>query len=134
MIIKVRAFAQGALDTLIKSGASATTSPPTPRDYAAEATAVRSSIVALLPQDVVGHLDPTVTSADPLHLTLDFVSSLLADLVFERKFTDSELWKRCAGVYLEPWLRSDESNVTFSERARLHFLAIDQVSSLALRF
>lgn len=114
------------MNTLIKSGASATAPPPTPRDYVAEANVVRTVIRNLFPQVV---LPVTADSPDgPFSLTVDFVSSLLGDLVHDRKFNDPEAWNKCAGTYFDPWLRgTGETGASLAEKLRLHFLEIDLV-------
>jgi len=64
----------------------------------------------------------------PFCLTVDFVSSLLGDLIHDEKFNHSEAWNKCAGTYLDPWLRgTDETGASLAEKLRLHFLEIDQV-------
>lgn len=76
-----------------------------------------------------GVLPATADSpSGPFTLTVDFVSSLLGDLIHDGKFNDSEAWNKCAGVYLDPWLRgTDETGATLTEKLRLHFLGIDLV-------
>ena len=122
----MRAFAETALSTLIKSGASATAPPPTPRDYAAEANVVRTVIRNLFPPEA---LPATADSpSGPFTLTIDFISSLLGDLIHDGKFNNSEAWEKCAGTYLDPWLRgTDKSGASLAEKLRLHFLEIDLV-------
>ena len=122
----MRAFAETTLSTLIKSGASATAPPPTPRDYAAEANVVRTVIRNLFPREA---LPVTADSpSGPFTLTVDFVSSLLGDLIHDGKFSDPEAWNKCAGTYLDPWLRgADETGASLAEKLRLHFLEIDLV-------
>lgn len=128
-ITQVRAFAETALSTLIKSGASATAPPPTPRDYVAEANVVRAVIRNLFPPEA---LPATADSpSGPFSLTVDFVSSLLGDLIHDSKLNDSEAWNKCAGTYLDPWLRStDETGESLAEKLRLHFLEIDLVRTV----
>jgi len=122
----VRAFAETALSTLIKSGASTTAPPPTPRDYAAEANVVRTVIRNLFPPEA---LPATADSpSGPFSLTVDFVSSLLGDLIHHGKLDDSEAWNKCAGIYLDPWLRStDKTGASLADNLRLHFVEIDLV-------
>lgn len=122
----MRAFAETALGTLIKSGASASAPPPTPRDYATEANVVRNVIRNMFPPEA---LPVTADSpSGPFCLTVDFVSSLLGDLIHDEKFNHSEAWNKCAGTYLDPWLRgTDETGASLAEKLRLHFLEIDQV-------
>lgn len=114
------------MNTLTKSGASATAPPPTPRDYISEANAVRTVIRNAFPSVA---LPATADKPNgPFSLTVDFVSSLLGDLVHDRKFNDSGAWKKCAGTYLDPWLGgTDETGVSLAEKLRLHFLDIDAV-------
>jgi len=123
---QVRAFAETALSTLIKSGASASAPPPTPRDYAAEANVVRAVIRNMFPLEA---LPATADSpSGPFGLTVDFVSSLLGDLIHDGKFNHPEAWNKCAGTYLDPWLRStDKTGASLAEKLRLHFLEINQV-------
>ena len=130
----MRAFAETAKVTLIKSGASATAPPPTPRDYAAEANVARTVIRNLFPSEV---LPATADNPrGPFTLTIDFVSSLLGDLIHDGKFDDSEGWNKCAGTYLDPWLRgTDETGASLAEKLRRHFLEIDLVRIVeAIRF
>ena len=114
------------MNTLNKSGASATAPPPTPRDYASEANAVQTVIRNLFPPEA---LPATADSlGGPFDLTVYFVSSLLGDLIHDGKFSDSKAWNKCAGLYLDPWLRgTDETGVSLAEKLRLHFLEIDLV-------
>jgi len=124
--MQVRAFAEAALSTLIKSGASATAPPPTPRDYAAEANVVRAVIRNLFPSEAL----PTTadSSSGPFTLTVDFISSLVGDLIHDSKFGNSEAWNKCAGTYFDPWLRgTDHTGASLAEKLRLHFLEIDLV-------
>ncbi|TFK54208.1 hypothetical protein OE88DRAFT_1786336 [Heliocybe sulcata] len=128
---EVRAFAQTALDTLLKSGASATAAPPTPRDTEAEKAEILSILLTLLPEELV-----TVSSVNPngpctpkfslLSQLLQFAASLVADLVYQRQFNDNAVWKRCLGVYVEPWLPEGEDASSFADRVRSHFLAMDR--------
>ena len=114
------------MSTLIKSGASATAPPPTPRDYAAEANVVRAVIRNTFPSEAL----PTTADSPsgPFTLTVDFISSLLGDLIHDGKFSNSEVWNKCAGTYLDPWLRGiDKTGASLAEKLRLHFLEIDLV-------
>lgn len=114
------------MSTLIKSGASTTAPPPIPRDYAAEANVVRTVIRNLFPSEA---LPATADSpSGPFVLTVDFVSSLLGDLIHDGKLNDSKAWNKCAGTYLDPWLRgTTETGASLAEKLRLHFLEIDLV-------
>lgn len=128
---EVRAFGQTALDTLHKAGASATAPPPIPRDLEAEKAETTSVLLTLLPQELV-----TVYSISPngpptpkfslFSQVLQFAASLVADLVYQRYFHDAEVWKRCLGVYVEPWLPAGEDASSFADRVRSHFLAVDR--------
>lgn len=129
---EVRAFAETALDTLIKAGASKDGPPPPQRDLVAEAATVLSTLLTLLPGDLV-----IVSGSKPngphaprhplLQTSLDFSSSLIADLVHFRKFSDKESWNRALGVYISPWFSngSEEGNA-FAQTVREHFLALDK--------
>ncbi|KZT26727.1 hypothetical protein NEOLEDRAFT_1131734 [Neolentinus lepideus HHB14362 ss-1] len=128
---EVRAFAQTTLDTLQKAGASATAPPPTPRDTEAEKAEALSVLMTLLPENLV-----TVSSVNPdgphmpkfslLSQVLQFSASLVADLVYQRRYNDSAVWKRCIGVYVEPWLPVGEDMSLFADKVRSHFLAMDR--------
>ena len=122
----MRAFAETTLTTLIKSGASTTAPPPTPRDYAAEANVVRTVVRNLFPPEA---LPATADNpSGPFTLTIDFVSSLLGDLIHDGKFNNSEAWNKCAGAYLDPWLQGiGGTGASLAEKLRLHFLEIDLV-------
>ena len=129
----MRAFAETALGTLIKSGASATAPPPTSRDYAAEANAVRTVIRNMLPREALPTTADSTTG--PFSLTVDFASSLLGDLIHDGKFNRSEAWNECAGIYFDPWLRgTDETGASLAEKLRLHFLEIDQVRCVEIEY
>jgi elongation factor 3 len=118
---------------LTKSGASKDGVPPPQRNLAQEASYVSTALLTLLPSDLV------VVSASlpngphtPRHpLLADIiacVSSLVADLIFWRRFSDVNQWRRCVGVYFTPWFPggADEAS-SFAEQARLHFAAVDKV-------
>lgn len=59
--------------------------------------------------------------------SLDFVASLVADLVYERRFKDKDAWTRCIGVYMTPWLNIEKASA-FAEAVSEHFYAIEKVS------
>lgn len=129
---QVRAFAETALDTLLKSGASKDGPPPTKRDTEGETSAALDALLTLLPEElaVVSANAPNGPRA-PRHplLTqvLDFQASLVADLVHDRRFHNKDVWHRCVGTYLTPWLSGDVNAAkAFTESVLSHFLAIDQ--------
>ncbi|OBZ68188.1 mRNA export factor elf1 [Grifola frondosa] len=129
---EVRAFAETALNTLIKAGASKDGPPPDHRDTEAEKSSALSALLTLLPSELVTR-SPKTPNGPPaprhplLSNTLDFVASLVADLVYARRFSEPKIWNRCVGVYLGPWLpRGAEEGTTFAESVRSHFLAIDE--------
>ncbi|KAI0766466.1 P-loop containing nucleoside triphosphate hydrolase protein [Irpex lacteus] len=128
----VRAFAEAALNTLTKSGASKDGPPPPQRNVEEEIANIRAAILTLLPQELV------VVSASlpngphtPRHPLLAdiiaFVSSLTADLVHARRFSEANQWRRCIGIYLTPWFPGGADDATaFAEQVRSHFAAIDK--------
>ncbi|KAL1704978.1 P-loop containing nucleoside triphosphate hydrolase protein [Schizophyllum commune] len=127
---EVRAFGEAALQTLIKSGASSSGPPPVRRDLEAETREVFNTLVNLLPAELV------ITSAQspngphtPRHplltRSLEFQAALVADLVYNRIFSESEKWQRCVGVYISAWLDVKGGN-QYAESVRQHFHAIDQ--------
>lgn len=135
MLFQVRAFAETALDTLQKAGASKDGPPPVQRDINAETSSALSALLTLLPEEaaVISAVNPNGphTPRHPLiGRILDFEATMVADLVHTRQFADGETWNRCVGVYLGPWLPGGaEGGAIFAEAIRAHFSAIDQVSS-----
>ncbi|KAJ8514383.1 hypothetical protein ONZ45_g8055 [Pleurotus djamor] len=121
----VRAFAEAALNTLIKSGASASAPPPVPRDITSEIANARSVLISHLDSELLSTEDPTQPRYSLLARSVDFQAALVADLVYNRRFTDVAAWKRCIGKYLEPWTDAERSNKC-AEDIRLHFQAIDR--------
>lgn len=135
MVTQVRAFAEGALNTLLKAGASKDGPPPPQRNIEEETAAVSASILTLLPSDLV-----VISASKPngphsprhplLATSIDFASTLAADLIYARKFSDAKQWNRCVAVYLVPWMPGgSEAAEAFGEQVHQHFLAIDKVSA-----
>lgn len=126
---EVRAFGKTALDTLLKAGASTSGTPPT-RDVSKEVADVVAVLFSLLPSDLAipsasGPNAPPSARHPLLAQSLQFQGSMVADLVYNRRFQDPDVWKRCVGVYMTFWLGPDGS-ASFAESARSHFRAIDQ--------
>ncbi|GJE92231.1 hypothetical protein PsYK624_083840 [Phanerochaete sordida] len=128
---EVRAFAETALNTLLKSGASKDGPPPPQRDIEGETKDVSVAILTLLPQDLV-NVSASLPNGPhaPRHpliaATIDFASTLAADLIHARRFSDAKQWNRCVGVYFNPWFPAGaEAGEAFGEQVRQHFLAID---------
>ncbi|KAK7005674.1 P-loop containing nucleoside triphosphate hydrolase protein [Favolaschia claudopus] len=127
---EVRAFGEAALETLLKSGASTSGPPKTHRDIEGETATALTALLTLLPENVA-FVSPTSPNGPRtpkfslLARSLTFQSSLVVDLVHERRFRDKEAWHRCVGVYLVPWT-NEEQGSAFGEAVRSHFLAIDQ--------
>ncbi|KAF8577311.1 hypothetical protein K439DRAFT_1639807 [Ramaria rubella] len=128
---EVRAFAAAAHATLLKAGASTSGAPPPPRDHTAEVSHAFSSILTILPLELVV---PTPNSNAPSKVThpllrqsLEFASALVADLIYDRAFSepDKPKWARSLGFFLTPWLPEHTlaAAETFSERVRAHFHA-----------
>ncbi|KAG1734712.1 P-loop containing nucleoside triphosphate hydrolase protein [Suillus paluster] len=128
---EVRAFGETALNTLLKAGASTSGTPPT-RDVSKEVANILTILLTLLPSNLVipsatGPNGPPRSAKHPLlDQSLQFQGSMVADLVYNRRFQDIEVWKRCVGVYMTFWLGA-EGSATFAESARAHFRAVDQV-------
>lgn len=121
------------MNTLVKAGASKDGPPPSQRDVNQEKTSVLEALTSLLPADLV-IVSPSSPNSPPtprhplLSQTLEFVASLVVDLVYARQFADPEVWKRCVGTYMRPWV-SGGAEIEYAESARKHFLAADQASS-----
>jgi len=120
---EVRAFAEGALKTLLKSGASTNGSPPTNRDIQIETAEALSTLLFYLPGDLLSDKRPKYSL---LVKSLEFQSLLVADLVSKRNFSDVAVWTRCVGVYMSVWLDNNRGT-EFAEAVRLHYHAIDKV-------
>ncbi|KAH9931115.1 P-loop containing nucleoside triphosphate hydrolase protein [Epithele typhae] len=129
---EVRAFAETALTTLLKSGASKDGPPPAHRDIPAETAQVLATLLTLLPEDLA------IISADapngphtPRHpllkQVLEFSAGLVADLVYARKFSDAAVWQRSLGALVQPWFSNGSTDaIKFTEQVRAHFQAADE--------
>ncbi|KAG2015782.1 multidrug resistance protein 1 [Coprinopsis cinerea AmutBmut pab1-1] len=127
---EVRAFGQSALETLLKSGASASGPPPEHRDIETEIKDVLVALRTLLPEELRSPSPnspnaPSEVKYSLLESSLKFAASLAADLVHDRRFTDQNAWNRCIGVYMSLWIEKPQAEA-FAEAARAHFHAIDQ--------
>ncbi|KAJ7188054.1 P-loop containing nucleoside triphosphate hydrolase protein [Mycena filopes] len=134
---EVRAFAEAALETLLKSGASTSGPPTTHRDVEGETAEALSTLLTLLPKEVAivaptSPNGPHTPKYTLLARSLAFQSALVADLVHERQFGDKKVWHRCVGVYLEPWLDA-EQGTAFGEAVRSHFNAIEQAKHVQVK-
>jgi hypothetical protein len=99
-----------------------------PRDFERETSEALSTLRTLLPTDVAA-VAGTSTAPDGSYLlgeSLEFQATLVADLVYARKFDDKATWDRCVGVYMSIWTNV-EIGSAFSEAVRSHYHAIDQV-------
>ncbi|THH14243.1 hypothetical protein EW146_g6065 [Bondarzewia mesenterica] len=125
---EVRAFAEAALGTLAKSGASASGPPPVHRDVEGELASARETILSLLPDGLLHTAEKPSKATEPLFaLVVDFEASLVADLVHARRFGDKASWNRCVGVYTGPWLpENGQDGAGFTEKVREHFHAIEK--------
>lgn len=127
---EVRAFAQAALDTLIKSGASKSGPPPEHREIEQETKVILDAMHSLLPEDIS---TPSLSSPNGprevkfslLESSLKFSASLVVDLVHGREFADRSAWQRSIGVYMSAWVDKSQAEA-FAESVRAHFHAIDQ--------
>ena len=128
----MRAFAETALTTLQKSGASKDGPPPTPRDIEAETSEVLSTLLTLLPEDLAiisagAPNGPHAPRHPLLKRVLEFAAGLVADLVYARRFSDAQTWQRCLGTFVDPWFPPGGADATkFAERVRAHFQAVDE--------
>ncbi|KAJ3809156.1 P-loop containing nucleoside triphosphate hydrolase protein [Lentinula lateritia] len=132
---EVRAFGETALETLLKSGASAKVPPSESRDLEHQTKDARSALLLLLPEDLRDPSSPPNGPHTPkyslLTRSLDFQASLVADLVNARKFSDIDAWFRCIGLFIKGWT-DPEHSTWFSEAVREHFLAIDKTKYTVL--
>ncbi|KAI0630386.1 P-loop containing nucleoside triphosphate hydrolase protein [Trametes polyzona] len=129
---EVRAFAETALGTLKKSGASKDGPPPAHRDIQAETSEILNTILTLLPDELAvpsptAPNGPKVARHPVLKQVLEFCAGSLADLVHDRNFSDTKAWQRSLGTPLEPWFPGGSADsVKFADRVRSHFLAVDE--------
>jgi elongation factor 3 len=130
---EVRAFGETALETLLKSGASATGTPPPLRNIDAEAVETYFALTNMLPTELL--ITSPATPNGPhsprhplLSTTLRCQARLVADLVVARAFQDESKWKRCVGVYMKPWLQ-EEGAEAYALAVRSHFQAIDNAKN-----
>ncbi|KAH8993307.1 P-loop containing nucleoside triphosphate hydrolase protein [Lactarius hatsudake] len=121
---EVRAFAEGALNTLQKAGASSGADALPPRDVTAEVIIARKALSGLL----LGKSGGSPSAQDPyLAIVLDFTASLVADLVYKKRYSDKSVWRRCVGVYVAPWLPNvRDGGTAFAELICKHFHAIER--------
>ncbi|KAJ6499121.1 P-loop containing nucleoside triphosphate hydrolase protein [Mycena sanguinolenta] len=133
---EVRVFGEAALETLLKSGASASGPPTTHRDVEGETAEALTTLLTLLPEDVAfvsptNKNGPRTPKYSLLAQSLTLQSSLVADLVHENQLTDKKIWHRCVGVYLQPWTDT-EQGAAFGEAVRSHFYAIEQAKHVSV--
>lgn len=125
---EVRAFGEAALETLLKSGASKSGTPPPHRDVKAQATEALGVLLTLLPEELRGPSStpnaPAVPKYSQLALTLDFVANLVADLVHVRRFHDEAVWQTSVAKFTAGWVDGDKAS-EYAASIRSHFKAID---------
>lgn len=131
---EVRAFADTALKTLLKAGASSSAPPASPRDFEAEKISALAGLLTLLPPELL-ITSPSLPNGPhtPKYPTLsnvmDYSASLAADLIHNNDYYNNAAWTRAAGKPLDPWLSHANVSLTgtdYAERARIHFLAIEE--------
>ena len=127
---EVRAFAQTALDTLLKSGASKAGPPPEHRDIESERAESLAALHTLLPEDIS---NPPATANGPripkyslLDESLKFQAQIIAELVHKRTFDNPAVWQRSIGLFMGSWLSKEQASA-FSESVRSHLQAVDHV-------
>ena len=122
--MKVRAFAEAAYDTLIKSGASKEGPPSSTRDVAEEFKATKIAMISMLPtelQEYTGKMPST------FGISLELQAALVADLVFYRRFTDQASWARAIESFMQPWFSDNcDASARYTEVVRQHYEAIDR--------
>ncbi|KAJ3989849.1 P-loop containing nucleoside triphosphate hydrolase protein [Lentinula detonsa] len=132
---EVRAFGETALETLLKSGASSKVQPAESRDLDSQIKDALSALLVLLPEDLRDPSSPVngpyIPKYSLLGRSLEFQSSLVADLVNGRQFSDADTWARCIGLFMKGWTDPQQSS-RFSEAVREHFFAIDKANYTVL--
>jgi elongation factor 3 len=111
---------------LQKAGASSGADALPPRDVTTEVIVARKTLTELLLEKAGGSL----SAQDPhLAIVLDFTASLVADLVYKKRYSDKSVWRSCVGVYMAPWLPNGKDGATeLAELVCKHFYAIERVS------
>ncbi|KAJ3733555.1 P-loop containing nucleoside triphosphate hydrolase protein [Lentinula guzmanii] len=132
---EVRAFGETALETLLKSGASSKVQPAESRDLDSQIKDALSALLVLLPEDLRDPSSPVngpyIPKYSLLGRSLEFQSSLVADLVNGRQFSDADTWARCIDLFMKGWTDPEQSS-RFSETVREHFFAIDKANYTVL--
>ncbi|ESK96628.1 mrna export factor elf1 [Moniliophthora roreri MCA 2997] len=128
---EVRAFADAALQTLIKAGASKDGPSPVARDIDAQTAEAKAALLTLLPEDLRADMaspnGPFTPKYNLLSQSLEYQASLVAELIDKRNFHVTEVWRRCVGVYMAPWLSGDADRATaYAEAVRTHLLSVDK--------
>lgn len=116
-----------------KAGASSEDNALPPRDVTAEVIVARKVLAELLVERTDGAGSPgSHLAQDPyLAVVLDFIASLVADLAYAKRFVDKNIWHRCVGVYIAPWLPDHtDSGAAFAESVCKYFYAVEKVSFL----
>jgi elongation factor 3 len=116
---------------LQKAGASSEDNALPPRDVTAEVIVARKVLAELLVERTDGAGSPgSHLAQDPyLAVVLDFTASLVADLAYAKRFVDKNIWHRCVGVYIAPWLPDHtDSGAAFAESVCKYFYAVEKVS------
>jgi len=111
---------------LQKAGASSGVYALPPRDVTAEVILARKALTELLLEKAGNSLP----AQDPyLAVVFDLMATLVADLVYEKRYSDKNVWRGCVGVYMAPWLPDGKDGGTaFAELVCKHFYAIERVS------
>ncbi|KAF8919883.1 P-loop containing nucleoside triphosphate hydrolase protein [Mucidula mucida] len=126
---EVRAFGESALQTLLKSGASTEGPPSTHRDVESQTKDALATLLTFLPESLRGAGSSPNGPHTPMYSllgsSLDFMSSLVADLVNDRRFQDTEAWNRCVRAYVVPWCDVTQA-ISYTEAVSGHFSAIEQ--------
>ena len=117
------------MNTLAKSGASASGPPPAHRDVQGETASALEVILSLLPKELVDtSVKPSKAAEPTFALVVEFEASLVANLIHDNKFTDKATWNRCVGVYTGPWLpKNGPDGTAFAETVREHLYTIEKV-------
>ncbi|KAI0001287.1 P-loop containing nucleoside triphosphate hydrolase protein [Russula compacta] len=132
---EVRAFAEGALNTLQKAGVSLDDHALPPRDVTAELIVSRKALAELLAEkaDRAGSSGPHSAQDPYFAVVLDFMASLVADLNYAKRFADKNVWYRCIGVYITPWLADrGDGGAAFADLVCEHFHAVEKAKHTPL--
>lgn len=89
---------------------------------------VKEVMISLLPSSlVVASGNNKTVMHSTLNSSIEFQASIVADLIYSRRFTDKNAWNRSVGSFMLPWFSDkSEDSLNYAENVREHYHAIDR--------